>query len=472
MASEIAGLFMTPEQYQMLQQQSMEKQAADYASLNPIARSEYSAYLAGGQTGQGVRNLLGLQDPQLRLISQRQQLTQGLDMTDPNAVMQIAQQAAQLGDTQFATALADYARKAQVDIATAQQKMREKTGVSSEIQIAQTRADLQDRITQLEAMPESPERNRALAMARNTLAALPTSKGGTADKDIAIAERRAAAKGLRPNTTEYNKFIDEELLRLSSKAGEGKANIKEVGVAEGTRAPVYLDVNTDEQFIYTKGADGKQMRQPYFGGVDRTTSKTELSVSQVGEKEFAKTLGGEDAKRVKGAMDTKDNARASLTTLEEMSRLNDKGLISGTYATGRVGAANLLNTLGLVSPKDQVSLASSEQFQKQANDLVLATLGGKLGAGFSNEDRKFIQSIVPQLENSAAARRNLINFMIKKQTDIINETTRLETYARENNSLKGYTPKLPLPSTPKTGAGAMTDEQLRKLEKKLRPKGK
>ena len=470
MASDIAGLFMTPEQYQMMQQQSMEKQAADYAALNPVARGEYSAYLAGGQIGQGLRNFLGAQDPQLRLISQRQQLSQGLDMTDPNAVMQIAQQAAQLGDTQFATALADYARKAQVDIATAQQKMREKTGVSSEIQIAQTRADLQDRITQLEAMPVSPERNRALAMARNTLAGLPTTKAGAADKDIVIAERRAAAQGLQPGTDKYNSFIDAELLRLTTK--EGKANVKEVGVAEGTRAPVYLDVNTDEQFIYTKGADGKQMRQPYFGGVDRTTSKTELSISQVGEKEFAKTLGGEDAKRVKGAMDTKDNAIASLTTLQEMSRLNDKGLISGTYATGRVGAANLLNTLGLVSPKDQVSLASSEQFQKQANDLVLATLGGKLGAGFSNEDRKFIQSIVPQLENSAAARRNLINFMIKKQTDIINETTRLETYARENNSLKGYTPKLPLPSTPKTGASALTDQQLIDALKKAKPKGK
>ena len=191
-------------------------------------------------------------------------------------------------------------------------------------------------------------------------------------------------------------------------------------------------------------------------------------IVQEGPLDFVKRVGA----GVKGAMDTRDNSVAALNTLQEMARLNDRGLISGTYAQGRVGAANFLNTLGLIGAKDQASLASSEQFQKQANDLVLATLGGRLGAGFSNEDRKFIQSIVPQLENSATARRNLINFMVKKQMDIVSETTRLENYARENNSLKGYTPKIPLPNAPKTGAGALTDQQLIDALKKAKPKGK
>ena len=63
-------------------------------------------------------------------------------------------------------------------------------------------------------------------------------------------------------------------------------------------------------------------------------------------------------------------------------------------------------------------------------------------------------------------------FMVKKQMDIVSETTRLENYARENNSLKGYTPKIPLPNAPKTGAGALTDQQLIDALKKAKPKGK
>lgn len=470
MASEILGLFTTPNQYNLTQDQMAQQQALQYAQLNPFQRAETSLFMGGRQLGGALGRIFGIEDPQLKLISQRQQLSQGLDMTDPNNIMRVAEQAAQLGDMQFATTLADYARKAQVDIATAQQKMREKTGIASEVQVAQTRAGLMDSIAQLETQPPSPERDRALAIQRNTLAGLPTGKTAAAEKDIVIAERRAAAQGLQPGTPAYNTFMDQELLRLTSK--EDKANIKEIGVAVGSNAPVYLDVNNDQQFTYQTGKDGKQMRVPYVGGVDRTTAKTQVSVEQKGQEAFVQQLGKKDADTVTNAMDTRSSSVAAINTLQEMSRLNDKGLISGSYATGRVGAANFLNTLGLIGAKDQVSLASSEQFQKQANDLVLATLGGRLGAGFSNEDRKFIQSIVPQLENSATARRNLIDFMIKKNMQIVDETTRLEDYARQNKGLSGFKPKIPIAPTPKSGAAAMTDQQLLDALKKAKPKAK
>lgn len=470
MASEILGLFTTPDQYNLMQDQLAQQQALQYSQLTPFQQAQSGLFMGGRQLAGGLGRIFGIQDPQLKLISQRQQLAQGLDMTDPTSIMKTAEQAAQLGDMQFATTLADYARKAQVDIATAQQKMREKTGIASEVQVAQTRASLMDSIAQLEAQPPSPERDRALAIQRNTLAGLPTGKTAAAEKDIVIAERRAVSQGLQPGTPAYNSFIDQELLRLTSK--EDKANIKEVGVAVGTNAPVYLDVNNDQQFTYQIGKDGKQMRVPYAGGVDRTTAKTQISVEQKGQEAFVQQLGKKDADTVTNAMDTRNSSVAAINTLQEMSRLNDQGLISGSYATGRVGAANFLNTLGLIGAKDQVSLASSEQFQKQANDLVLATLGGRLGAGFSNEDRKFIQSIVPQLENSATARRNLINFMIKKNMQIIDETTRLEDYARQNKGLSGFKPKIPLAPAPKTGAAAMTDQQLLDALKKAKPKAK
>jgi len=133
-----------------------------------------------------------------------------------------------------------------------------------------------------------------------------------------------------------------------------------------------------------------------------------------------------------------------LTSLNRLNQLNQQDLISGTFASGRVGATNLISTLGLASGKDIDRLSASENYQKTAGDVILATLGGKLGAGFSNEDRKFIQSLVPQLENSPQARKQLVEFMVKKNNSIVEETTRLENYARDNKSLKGYVPKIPV----------------------------
>ena len=137
-------------------------------------------------------------------------------------------------------------------------------------------------------------------------------------------------------------------------------------------------------------------------------------------------------------------------------------MISGQFATGRVGVTSLLQTLGLASETDGRKLATSEQYQKVASDVVLQTLGGKLGAGFSNDDRKFIQGLIPQLETSPDARRRLISFMQEKNQLIVDETIRQETYARKNRGLSGFTPKIPLsvsPSQPRPYSG-LTDDQL------------
>jgi hypothetical protein len=177
--------------------------------------------------------------------------------------------------------------------------------------------------------------------------------------------------------------------------------------------------------------------------VERGT-RTTVNVDAKGEAEFVKELGKIDAKKVGDAGVARDNALATVRSLNQLEKLDDQGLISGSFATGRVGATNLLNTLGLTSPTDQQRLASSQNYQKVAGDVILGVLGGKLGAGFSNEDRKFIESLVPQLETSAAARRQLITFMRDKNMSIADEATRLETYARDKKGLSGFQPKIPL----------------------------
>jgi len=152
-------------------------------------------------------------------------------------------------------------------------------------------------------------------------------------------------------------------------------------------------------------------------------------------------------------------------------KLDQNGLISGAYATNRVGLTNFLDTIGLLGGEDKQKLSSSENYQKVAGDIVLATLGGRLGAGFSNEDRKVIQGLVPQLETSPVARKDLLNFLVRKNQSIVEETTRLMDFAETKRTLNGFVPKIPLVNMPSTGgAGAMTDAQLLEALKKAKPK--
>jgi len=239
----------------------------------------------------------------------------------------------------------------------------------------------------------------------------------------------------------------------SMSAYEQSGNIADL-VPVDPNEPTALSETTEGIFLINKKTGDKIAR---IGSAPERGNKTVVNVDAKGEAEFAKELGKLDAKKVSDASAARDSAFATVRSLDQLGKLDDQGLISGSFATGRVGATNLLNTLGLASPADQQRLATSQNYQKVSGDVILGTLGGKLGAGFSNEDRKFIEGLVPQLETSPAARRQLIAFMRSKNMDIADEATRLETYARTNKGLSGFQPKIPLGQNAPTTAMSAED---------------
>jgi len=111
--SEILGLFTTPEQYQQSQQQAQQAQAIQYANLDPMARANYGTFLAGQRLGGAIGGALGGEDPQLKLISQRQQILGMIDPTNPDSFAQGIQMALQTGDTQTAFLLRNEMMKSQ-----------------------------------------------------------------------------------------------------------------------------------------------------------------------------------------------------------------------------------------------------------------------------------------------------------------------------------------------------------------------
>ncbi len=432
MATDIVGsLFgVSPEMYQEDRNRQGMRDAIAMAQLDPMQYANAAIQAGAGRAAGGFAGLMGVEDPQMRLISQRNALAQQFDVSTPEGLAQYASALQQAGDTQGAVEVANISRKAASEVALAKQRMFEKQGV--------------DPIQQLIRAGKHYPASIALYEKSGNIKDLELiEKPVTEPTTDPIKNARAIAAAEFPvGSPEYAERYKSELKRLTEK--EPKAgNVKEVGVAMGSREPVYLDVNQDLQFIYQKGADGKQMRVPYVGGVDRTTASTKVEAERK-QTEFEKLLDKKDADRVGNAMTLQENAIASLNSLNRLNQLDQSALISGSFASGRVGATNLLNTLGLTSAKDQDVLAKSENYQKTAGDVILATLGGRLGSGFSNADREFIQSLVPQLENSPQARKQLIEFMVKKNQGIVDETTRLENYARDKKTLKGYVPTIPI----------------------------
>jgi len=451
--SIVGGLFgMTPESYQDTRQLLEQRQALQQAQLDPYEAVNYMAARAGQQLGRGIGGALGAEDPQLRIISARNAVMREVDPNNPISLQNAIQRLSSAGDQAGALQLSDYLRKAQGDYALIQQRTAEKMTNEQRNALAYAAST--------GAPQGSPEFSQAYQQKLSEL--ITKNENATPEMKNAAA---VAAASFPIGSQEYKELYKNELARLTTK--EGKENVNKIGVATGTREAVFLDVNKDQQFVYQKGADGKQIRVPYFGGIDQLTASTKVEVDK-GETEFKKRLGLKDADRVDSAISMRDSSIAALNSLNRLNQLDQNSLISGSFATGRVGATNLLNTLGLTSAKDQSALAKSENYQKTAGDVILATLGGKLGAGFSNEDRRFIQGLIPQLENSPQARKQLIEFMVKKNQAIVGETTRLENYARENNGLKGFVPTIPIVSgqpAPSNALQSMSTEQLQQMLK-------
>lgn len=410
--SIMGSLFgISPEIYEQNRQEQTRKQAIEFAQLDPYARTNALAFMGGRGLGNIVGGALGAQDPVMMMYSQRTELGQKYDLTTPQGFKSLARELLAKNDPQGAQIALQKATDQELKESQITKNLRERAGADP----------LQQLIRAGKYTPES------------------------------IAE--------------YAKTDD--VSRLVTIEKTNRENIKEVGVAAGSREAVYLDVNNDQQFVYQKGADGKQIRVPYFGGIDRVTSSTKVEAEKK-QTEFEKILDKKDAERVDGAMTLRDNSIASLNSLERLNKLDQSALISGAFAANRVGLTNLLNTLGLTSPKDRDDLAKSENYQKTAGDVILATLGGRLGSGFSNADREFIQSLVPQLNNSPQARKQLIEFMVKKNQTIVNEATRLENYARDKKTLKGFVPTIPLISgqpAPANSLQSMSTEQLQQMLK-------
>jgi hypothetical protein len=115
----VGGLFgITPEMYQQNVGENILQQGVQMGQLAPDAFGRANVYAGAAQLGRGISGVMGVQDPQLKLISARNAVIQGIDLNDSEALQAASGRLAQIGDMQGAYGLAELAQKRAESAAT------------------------------------------------------------------------------------------------------------------------------------------------------------------------------------------------------------------------------------------------------------------------------------------------------------------------------------------------------------------
>jgi hypothetical protein len=102
MASQILGLFTSPQQYQQQQQDLARSRAMEFARLDPFQQANAAIGQGAYGLAGAIGGALGGVDPQLQKITQRQQLLGMIDPANPDSYGQAIQAALQTGDQEAA----------------------------------------------------------------------------------------------------------------------------------------------------------------------------------------------------------------------------------------------------------------------------------------------------------------------------------------------------------------------------------
>ncbi len=106
MAEVVNSLFgITPESLQADRDAALQAQALQYARLDPFQRATAAIYSGANRLGGAVGGMLGAQDPEMMRLQQRQNMLQGLDLTNPESLKQGIQAAMQNKDYQLVSEL-------------------------------------------------------------------------------------------------------------------------------------------------------------------------------------------------------------------------------------------------------------------------------------------------------------------------------------------------------------------------------
>jgi len=344
MATDIVqGLFgMTPESYQQQRDAEAYKRAAAFGQMDPMQAARTSIYYGANQLGGAIGGMLGAEDPQMRLISQRNALAQQFDVSTPEGLGQYASALQQVGDTQGALEVANISRKAASEVALAKQRMFEKQGVDPIQQLIRagkhTPASIalyekSGNIKDLELI-EKP--NKAVAVGNSlvdSVTGLVLYEGPDVQKYSEFAKTLIDA-GLKPGTEPFQKRMLEYAAKKVEGAGKGTGNVT-------------------------------------IGGINVDTGAAAKKASEV---------IGTNLANIESQFSLK-------TAFDDAIKIVNQGIYAGAYGPEKQFVAKFT---GIGSPQ---KVENTEVFMANIGEIVIPRLQ-QFGGNDSNEELKYLQKVV------------------------------------------------------------------------------
>jgi len=211
----VAGLFgLTPEMYGEQQRRSALQEGITLANLDPASRGAALTYGGARGLGTAIGGAMGVEDPQLKLISARNAIAQQIDQTNPESILKGAQMLAQAGDQQGAMALAQYARQSQSEMALTQQRKAAEqaslaTTAKTQLSIKQEE-QLRDELSKL---PQNATQDDVLSV---------VTKYGSPDKVLAALQASADKAAANVARTEAAQLANQARIDAAKVAADAK----------------------------------------------------------------------------------------------------------------------------------------------------------------------------------------------------------------------------------------------------------
>jgi hypothetical protein len=366
----VAGLFgMNPQMYGEQQRRSALQEGITLAQLDPASRGAAMTYAGARGLGNAIGGAMGIEDPQLKLISTRNTIAQQIDQTNPESILQGAQMLAQMGDQQGAMALAQYARQAQSEMALIQQRQaagqaslaqatRERQqAVPKEIVIANEKARITDQLDQLRMQEPTPEITRASRILTTQLAELDKlddKSKRTAVVGNALVDTTTGAEIYKgPDTQKYSEFAK---------------TLIDAGLIPGTEP---FQKRMLEYATKKVEGVGKGTGNVTIGGINVDTGAAAKKASEV---------IGTNLANIESQFSLK-------TAFDDAIKIVNQGIYAGAYGPEKQFVAKFT---GIGSPQ---KVENTEVFMANIGEIVIPRLQ-QFGGNDSNEELKYLQKVV------------------------------------------------------------------------------
>ena len=277
MADITQSLFgITPESLMAQREQALQQQALQYAQLTPMQAAQAGFYTAGNRLGGAVGGLLGAEDPQLKLVRQRQQILQGSDIQTPQGLKDLSQKLYQAGDYQGAQqALAQAQAREAAQVEQAQKMSVAGKNVAETQGIYDTRAAKNARVQML--VDAGLSENEAQGIASNDTAFANYVKGKKVEtpSDYAIQAQKLGF-GSKPYLSDYS---PEQIKAMEQGVFTHKAGIAQAGAAVNKPvdvAAIIKEIGTTQD-IKGKAETWKQAGSAYTAQVPMLNKLDEVA---------------------------------------------------------------------------------------------------------------------------------------------------------------------------------------------------